>query len=106
MLEDGSTDDSATSGERSWGSRLDVKKEQAISKWGYDESGRERCGCMPGEAEEKEFSFVHNAMKCDCATCQYRSIILLLFLQKQNLANVIYPFGLGTLHVRSAEGMK
>ena len=27
----------------------------------------------------------------------YRSIVLLLFLQKQNLANAIYLFGLGTL---------
>ena len=29
--------------------------------------------------------------------CVDRSIVLLLFLQKQNLANAIYLFGLGTL---------
>ncbi len=60
-----------TSGERLWRSRPDIKKEQAFGKWVYAESDRERCGCTPGEAGEKELGFVHNAVKCECDTCRY-----------------------------------
>ena len=41
------------------------------NKWIYDESDRGSCRCTPGEAGEKELGFVHNAVKCERATCQY-----------------------------------
>ncbi len=38
---------------------------------------------------------------CVCLLLQVMMIVLLLFLQKQKLANAIYLFGLGTLLVQS-----
>jgi hypothetical protein len=62
MCLSGSTGDGASSEERLWRSRPDVKKEKAFGKWVYDESDSEKCECTPGEAGEKELGFVHKVV--------------------------------------------
>ena len=66
-----STTNSATSGERSWEARHNIKEEQAFKKWKYGKSGERKCGWIADEAGEKELDFVHCTARCQCRTCKY-----------------------------------
>ena len=67
------------------------------STWVLAETRARRAGKSPwaGRGGDRHRQWLPSCSGSQLATC--RSIVLLLFLQEQNLATAIYLFGLGTL---------